>query len=920
MENNQNNQNKYAGLDALKAFLDNIKTKFSELGHKHTISDLTDYTVDSELTSSSTNPVANKAVNDGINLLYETMFSITDEKADINHTHTKEDIGLGNVDNTADDEKYVYHAEIAEAANSVEWRNISNKPFSTTVNGTVILPITNVEESDDGNGIGRGSTGRFSAAVVNGEEYKVVFDGAEYYCTAYTDPIMNDYIILGNFAVIEPITGATNRVDTGEPFLICYSIIYKYAGVYTATIDSHTVEITHIEGVVESIDESCIPESIARIEDVPSIDGLATETFATNAASEKLEEAKTYINNIASGKADSDHDHDSDYSDINHNHDDVYAAINHNHDDKYDGKGVASSTVSAHNTSTAAHNDIRILIAELTTKLNNFLDVDDTTTDQLSELISLIQDNAEDIEEITSGKVNVSDIVNNLTTNVDNKPLSAAQGVAIKSLIDDLQIVVDGKADLVHTHPYGVCSSSATYITKTVTVENFSLVEGVRVIVKFTNANKASSPKLNVNGTGAIPIMCYGETAVGSNIETNGWEAGAILAFTYDGTNWVRDYWYNTTYTNAKLGQGYGTCSTATSTAEKEVSMTGYEDKTGGIVSIKFTYSVDAGATLNINGQGALDIYYNGSAIVDDVIKGGDIATFINSGSSYRLISVDRWHEDIVALQASESKVKQMETIANGNFPILLAPSDINGTDYRYTYYADGIYANPNIGKIYADISGNAGSASKLTDDSAEKTQLNYGGTQIVSTSGTGAAYTATIDGMAELKTGARITIIPHTNSTSTTATLDVNGLGAKQIRTRLSTNTTTTSVGYASNWIVSGKPLTLTYNGAYWVTDYARTDANTIYGTVPVKLGGIGKTTVTSGNFLVGNGTNALQEKTPSEVLSMINGASVAAMTTAEYNALSARDANTLYMLTDAEDDVFITLEDIDSICGATV
>lgn len=814
-----NNSKKYISLARLSNFLDNIKAKYSQIGHKHTVSDITDYkvdtalsptsnnpianstidaefnavekamgslelaidgklnasdyVVDSELTSSSTNPIANKAVNDGINLVYETMFSITDEKADINHTHTKEEIGLENVDNTADAEKSVNYATTAGFANSVEWKNVSDKPFSTQINGTVVLSATNVEESDDGNGIGRGSTGRFSAAVVSGEEYKVVFDGAEYYCTAYTDSIMNDYIILGNFAVIEPITGTTNRVDTGEPFLICYSIIYKYAGVYTATIDSHTVEITHIEGVVESIDESCIPDSIARIEDIPSIDGLATETFATNAASEKLIEAKAYTDTVASGKADSNHNHDSDYADIDHNHDDVYAVANHNHDDKYDNKGAASSAVSTHNTSDSAHNDIRILITELTTKLNNFLDVDDTTTDQLSELIALIQDNATDIEAITSGKVNVSDIIDNLTTNVANKPLSAAQGVAIKSLIDDLQTAVDGKADLVHIHPYGVCSSSATYTTKTVTVDNFSLLEGARVIVKFTNANSASSPKLNVNGTGAIPIMRYGTTAVGSNSATNGWEAGAVLAFTYDGTNWVQDYWYNTTYTNAKLGQGYGTCYTSTSTTEKEVSMTGYEDKTGGIVSIKFTYSVDAGATLNINGQGALDIYYNGSAIVDDVIKGGDVATFINSGSSYRLISVDRWHEDIVELQANDAKVKQTKSVTNGNFPILLAPTDVEDTDYRYSYYADGIYANPYYNKIYADISG--------------------------------------------------------------------------------------TSTG------VKG---------------------------------------VTAGNFLVGNGSDKMTEKTPAEVLSLINGTSIRSMTTAEYNALGTDEinANTLYMLTDGE------------------
>ena len=731
------NNKKYISLNRLSNFLDNLKNTFALLSHKHTLSDITDYSidsqlskdstnpvqnkvldaefeavstamnalenaidsklnasdyvVDSELTSFSTNPVANKAVNDGINLVYDTMFSITDEKADIEHTHTKEDVGLGNVDNTADVEKSVNYATTAGAANSVEWKNVFNKPFSTTVNGTVVLPIVNVEESDDGNGIGRGSTGRFFSAVVSGEEYKVVFDGTEYYCVAYTDPIMNDYIVLGNFTIVEPITGATEHTDTGEPFLICYSIIYKYAGVYTATIDSHTVEITHVEEVVENIDESCIPDTIARVEDIPSVDGLATEAFVTNAASDSLTEAKSYADNAAT------------------------TAANTVKNDLLNGAGVAYDT--------------------------------------LKELGDLIDDN--------------------------------------KDAIDALEDIAAGKANATHIHPYGVCSSSATYTTKTVTVDNFSLVEGVRVIVKFTNANSASSPKLNVNETGAIPIMRYGTTAAGSNTATNGWEAGAVLAFTYDGTNWVQDYWYNTTYTNASLGQGYGTCYTSSSTAEKTVSMSNYEDKTGGIVSIKFTYSVDAGATLNINSQGAMDIYYKGSAIIDDVIKGGDIATFICSGSTYHLISVDRWFEDITELQANDRRVRQMPTSTNGNFKLLLTPSFQSEDTTAYTYFDSGVYLNPYYNTLYgADIDGSA--------------------------------------------TG------------------------------------------------VKG---------------------------------------VTAGNFLVGNDDDTMVEKTPAEVLSMINGASVATMTTAEYNALEeagTTNANTLYMLTDAEEESsnpvqIITWEDDD-------
>ena len=101
-----------------------------------------------------------------------------------------------------------------------------------------------------------------------------------------------------------------------------------------------------------------------------------------------------------------------------------------------DPAGTAGSAVSAHNTATDAHNDLRLLIEALTSRLNTLADSDDTTLDQLSELVDYIKSNRELIEQITTGKVSVSDIVDNLTTNATGKPLSAAQGVVLKSLID----------------------------------------------------------------------------------------------------------------------------------------------------------------------------------------------------------------------------------------------------------------------------------------------------------------------------------------------------------------------------------------------------------------------------------------------------------------------------------------------------
>ena len=105
-----------------------------------------------------------------------------------------------------------------------------------------------------------------------------------------------------------------------------------------------------------------------------------------------------------------------------------------------------ANAVSAHNTSSDSHGDIRLLITELTTRLNTLANSTDTDLDQMAELVAYIKANRGLIEQVTSGKVSVTDIVNNLTTNVSNKPLSAAQGVTLKGLIDTLQTAVNAAA------------------------------------------------------------------------------------------------------------------------------------------------------------------------------------------------------------------------------------------------------------------------------------------------------------------------------------------------------------------------------------------------------------------------------------------------------------------------------------------
>ena len=83
------------------------------------------------------------------------------------------------------------------------------------------------------------------------------------------------------------------------------------------------------------------------------------------------------------------------------------------------------------------------------------------------------------------------------------------------------------------TLPYGSCSTAASTAAKTVSVSNFVLETGARILVKFTITNTASNPTLNVSSTGAKSIMYRGSAISASSLATN-----RIYEFIYDGTNW----------------------------------------------------------------------------------------------------------------------------------------------------------------------------------------------------------------------------------------------------------------------------------------------------------------------------------------------------------------------------------------------
>lgn len=276
--------------------------------------------------------------------------------------------------------------------------------------------------------------------------------------------------------------------------------------------------------------------------------------------------------------------------------------------------------------------------------------------------------------------LDLSNYVNTLTT--------TGSGNAITAISKSGNTITATIGNVTFTQPqlgqgYGTCSTAEATAAKAVTLSSFVLKNGGIVAVKFTYALCASAT-LNVNSTGAKPVLIAGAAPTASTCKAV--QANDIAYFIYDGTSYhflgterasrssitnitrsgttftatradgstftFTQQDNNTTYTQEKLGQGYGTCTTAEATAAKAVSLTNYELVTNGIIAVKFSYGLCASATLNVNSKGAKPIYIQGAAVTSTTAKevlAGDIALFMYDGSQYQFLCSDRLSKDAIA-------------------------------------------------------------------------------------------------------------------------------------------------------------------------------------------------------------------------------------------------------------------------------
>lgn len=173
----------------------------------------------------------------------------------------------------------------------------------------------------------------------------------------------------------------------------------------------------------------------------------------------------------------------------------------------------------------------------------------------------------------------------------------------------------DGSANVTH---YCTCYTASDTAEKTVSVTGFVLEEGARVTVNFSESNTASNPTLNVHSgnayTGAKAIMYRGTSSVSGSSDYYRWQAGDIIDFIYDGTNWVMVGWQ----THAYYAESATSASTSTYATYLRYSTTN-------LLTASDTSTVTSSATIRPSSNG-------GSSLGSPSYKWGAVyANFIGS-------------------------------------------------------------------------------------------------------------------------------------------------------------------------------------------------------------------------------------------------------------------------------------------------
>lgn len=139
-----------------------------------------------------------------------------------------------------------------------------------------------------------------------------------------------------------------------------------------------------------------------------------------------------------------------------------------------------------------------------------------------------------------------------------NSEVEEEYGLSEDATPSDVFLAIKEKLDKsVESGLRGYTTSNVLTVTKIVTLyggTTLTLEAGMIFMVDFVESNMMSNVYLNINGTGAYPIMVDGSTFTGSDTKYTGL-AMATITYMFNGTHYV---WLNTDYGAASANRIMG--------------------------------------------------------------------------------------------------------------------------------------------------------------------------------------------------------------------------------------------------------------------------------------------------------------------------------------------------------------------------
>ena len=268
---------KYVSLSKLSTFLDNLKDIFALSSHNHKISDITDYTIDSSLSSTSTNPVQNKVLDaefEAISAAMNALEQSIDSKADIDDLsayETKEDaqVKYDEITDAKADWNQNDEAAIDYVKNRTHWVEQSYEVILEEITAQSSESLIDYIDSN--------------IYIYPDEVFIITVDGVQYRCISWSEVDGVSYI--GDSRFYDLMADAHPE---DVPFLIFFEEYWpddvgadpeRYCDIYLSDDKPHTLKIERESDKMtyHPLDEQYIPDTIARKEYVDTNFALKSE-------------------------------------------------------------------------------------------------------------------------------------------------------------------------------------------------------------------------------------------------------------------------------------------------------------------------------------------------------------------------------------------------------------------------------------------------------------------------------------------------------------------------------------------------------------------------------------------------------------------------------------------------------------------